>query len=34
MREIASVLGLPNKPMEVTIPKDLVSFMVTPSVIC
>ena len=31
MREIASVLGLPNKPMEVTLPKDLVSFMVNPS---
>ena len=28
MREITSVLGLPNKPMEVTIPKDLVSFMI------
>ena len=33
MREIVSVLGLPNKPMEVTIPKDLVSFMVNPSLI-
>ena len=31
MREIASVLGLPNKPMEVTIPKNLVSFMPNPS---
>ncbi len=25
MREIASVLGLPNKPMEVEVPKDIVS---------
>ena len=25
MREIVSVLGLPDKPMEVTVPKDLVS---------
>ena len=24
MREITSVLGLPNKPMEVTVPKDIV----------
>lgn len=33
MREIASVLGLPNKPMEVTIPKNLVSFIVNSSFI-
>jgi len=26
MREITSVFGLPDKPMEVTIPKDLVNF--------
>lgn len=25
MREIASVLGLPDKPMEVDVPKDLAS---------
>lgn len=25
MREIVSVFGLPNKPMEVEIPKDIVS---------
>ena len=34
MREIVSVLGLPDKPMEVSIPNDLVSFMVNnPSLI-
>jgi hypothetical protein len=26
MREITSVFGLPEKPMEVTVPKDLVFF--------
>lgn len=25
MREIVSVFGLPDKPMEVTVPKDIVS---------
>ena len=34
MREIVSVLGLPNKPMEVTIPKNLVSFMKDFLLIC
>ena len=33
MREIVSVLGLPNKPMEVTIPKNLVSFVINPLLI-
>ena len=27
MREITSVLGLPDKPMEVTIPEDLVGML-------
>ena len=26
MRELTTVLGLPDKPMEVTVPEDLVSF--------
>jgi hypothetical protein len=29
MREIVSVFGLPDKPMEVDVPKDLVSFILT-----
>jgi hypothetical protein len=29
MREIAAVLGLPDKPMEVDVPKNLVSLLCT-----
>ena len=34
MREIASVFGLPDKPMEVDVPKDLVRVFASPPRVC